>query len=97
MVKALDLRSNGRMSAWVQTPLLVNLNFYNLIISKLKYVVSNVPSKLCACARAHGPWSQRTKELSVRTQNFFSGKEILRLTVNQYFAVQNRKFKIIEF
>ena len=25
MVKALDLSSNGRMSAWVRTPLLVNV------------------------------------------------------------------------
>ena len=27
MVKALDLRSNGRMSSWVRTPLLVTFAF----------------------------------------------------------------------
>jgi len=25
--------------------------------------MSNVPSKLCACARAHKPWDQRTQEI----------------------------------
>lgn len=29
VVKALDLRSNGHMSAWVRTPLLVNASFFS--------------------------------------------------------------------
>ena len=46
MVKALDLSSNGRMSAWVRTPLLVKLFFmqaveiifkYEIVLSVLKY------------------------------------------------------------
>lgn len=28
VVKALDLRSNGRMPAWVRTPLLVGISFF---------------------------------------------------------------------
>ena len=33
VVKAMDLSSNGRMSAWVRTPLLVYLFFYFLNIN----------------------------------------------------------------
>ena len=35
VVKALDLSSNGRMSAWVRTPLLVCIFYLNLVIWKL--------------------------------------------------------------
>jgi len=34
--------------------------------------VSNVPSKLCTCARAHWSWDERTQENLERTQNFLS-------------------------
>ena len=40
MVKALDLSSNGRMSAWVRTPLLVGELF--LVFPALIYLLVNI-------------------------------------------------------
>jgi len=36
---------------------IISLNVKTLLI-----LVSNVPSKLCACARAHSSWDERTQE-----------------------------------
>jgi len=31
-------------------------------MTKLMYLIAKVPSKLCACARAHKSWGERTQE-----------------------------------
>lgn len=55
MVKALDLRSNGHMSAWVRTPLLVVAFFsppFNILFFKNQFhrAYHNVDSRTCRLA-----------------------------------------------
>ena len=52
VVKALDLRSNGHMSAWVRTPLLVDEIFGLLAIRLLRLTVRAKVSAFCPCAGA---------------------------------------------
>ena len=45
VVKALDLSSNGRMSAWVRSPLLVKVDFRHIMSKIRKICVIDVNSR----------------------------------------------------
>ena len=75
-IKTKKNHSSSTSTSWDKYSLFndVMTSFHNVISSceydnnNIAEFGNNVPSKLCACARAHDSWSERTQKFRLRTQ-----------------------------